>query len=97
MTIELLYEIESVFDLQIPDEDFGGLVTIGKGAEAVPHLEAALPTDGDGTIHFQLARAYQMSGRTDEAKKMMAKSQQMRSADAAQRAQLEEEMRITGP
>ena len=29
MTIELLYEIESVFDLQIPDEDFGGLVTIG--------------------------------------------------------------------
>ena len=29
MTIELLYEIESVFDLQIPDEDFAGLVTIG--------------------------------------------------------------------
>ena len=29
MTIELLYEIESVFDLQIPDEDFGGLLTIG--------------------------------------------------------------------
>ena len=29
MTIELLYEIESVFDIQIPDEDFAGLVTIG--------------------------------------------------------------------
>jgi len=29
MTIELLYEIESVFDIQIPDEDFGGLATIG--------------------------------------------------------------------
>jgi len=29
MTIELLYEIESVFDIQIPDEDFTGLVTIG--------------------------------------------------------------------
>lgn len=29
MTIELLYEIENVFDLQIPDEDFSGLVTIG--------------------------------------------------------------------
>ena len=29
MTIEMLYEIESVFDIQIPDEDFSGLVTIG--------------------------------------------------------------------
>ena len=29
MTIELLYEIESVFDIQIPDQDFAGLVTIG--------------------------------------------------------------------
>ena len=29
MTIEMLYEIESVFDIQIPDEDFVGLVTIG--------------------------------------------------------------------
>ena len=29
MTIEMLYEIESVFDIQIPDEDFAGLVTIG--------------------------------------------------------------------
>ena len=28
MTIEMLYEIESVFDIQIPDEDFVGLVTI---------------------------------------------------------------------
>jgi len=27
--IEMLYEIESVFDIQIPDEDFSGLVTIG--------------------------------------------------------------------
>ena len=35
MTIELLYEIESVFDLQIPDEDFGGLVTIGNVIEYI--------------------------------------------------------------
>ncbi|MEE8126407.1 MAG: acyl carrier protein [Nitrospirales bacterium] len=28
-TIELVYEVEAAFDLQIPDEDFGRLTTIG--------------------------------------------------------------------
>ncbi|MGQ0812665.1 MAG: phosphopantetheine-binding protein, partial [Nitrospiraceae bacterium] len=28
-TIELLYKIEEVFDLTIPDEDLPGLVTVG--------------------------------------------------------------------
>lgn len=28
-TIELVYEVESAFDIQIPDEDFGRLRTIG--------------------------------------------------------------------
>jgi len=28
-TIEWVYEVESAFDLQIPDEDFGRLTTIG--------------------------------------------------------------------
>ena len=28
-TIELIYEVESAFNLTIPDEDFGRLVTIG--------------------------------------------------------------------
>jgi len=28
-TIELVYQVEDVFDLQIPDEDFGRLQTIG--------------------------------------------------------------------
>jgi len=28
-TIELVYQVESAFDIQIPDEDFGRLLTIG--------------------------------------------------------------------
>lgn len=28
-TIELIYEVESAFDIQIPDEDFGQIQTIG--------------------------------------------------------------------
>ncbi len=48
-------------------------------AEAVPHLEAALPTDQDGSLHFRLARAYQRLGKTDLAKSTMARYQQIRS------------------
>lgn len=73
------------------------LLQLNQGAEAIPHLEVALPTDGDGTLHFQLARAYQLSGQSETAKKALAKYQEMRDADAAERRRLEEEMTITAP
>ena len=42
-TIELVYEVESAFDLQVPDEDFGRLTTI---AEVVLYLsERIRPAD----------------------------------------------------
>ena len=51
MTIELLYEIESIFDLQIPDEDFVHLGTIGdviayieKRTRPVPRSRRARPS-----------------------------------------------------
>lgn len=37
MTIELLYEIETAFDLQIPDADISKLVTIG---DIITYIEA---------------------------------------------------------
>ena len=73
------------------------LLQLNRGAEAIPHLEVALPTDGDGTLHFQLGRAYQMSGHREAAKKAIAKYQEMHNADAAERRRLEEEMTITAP
>jgi putative thioredoxin len=42
-------------------------------AAAIPHLEAALATDEDGSLHYQLARAYQATGKTDLARKMLEK------------------------
>ena len=47
MTIELLYEIESVFDLQIPDEDFGGLVTIGN---VISYIEKKKPVGSSRSV-----------------------------------------------
>jgi len=42
-TIELVYEVESAFDLQIPDEDFGRLTTIG---EVILYLEERTQAKG---------------------------------------------------
>ncbi|MCB1019252.1 MAG: tetratricopeptide repeat protein [Acidobacteria bacterium] len=55
-------------------------VQIGESAKAAPHLEAALPIDRDGSLHFRLGRVYQSLGRGEEARQMLAKSQQLRSA-----------------
>jgi acyl carrier protein len=44
-TIELVYQVESAFDIQIPDEDFGRLQTIG---DVVTYLD-----ERTGAIHHQ--------------------------------------------
>ena len=53
-------------------------VEAGQAERAVPHLEAALPTDEDGSLHFQLARAYRETGRTDQAARTLEAFQEMR-------------------
>jgi tetratricopeptide (TPR) repeat protein len=43
----------------------------GKPAAAIPHLQAALPIDQDGSLRYQLSRAYQAAGKMDLAKKTL--------------------------
>ena len=38
---------------------------VGRQADAIPHLKAALEIDEDGSLHYQLARAYQATGQTE--------------------------------
>ncbi len=52
----------------------------GEQGKAAPHLEAALPIDRDGSLHFRLGRVYQALGRAEEAKQALAKSQELREA-----------------
>ena len=40
----------------------------GRAADAIPHLKQALPADVDGSLRYQLARAYQAAGQADEAR-----------------------------
>ncbi len=44
----------------------------GRPEEAVKHLRAASRTDSDGSVHYQLAQAYQRMGRNAEAREALA-------------------------
>lgn len=69
----------------------------GQGEKAIPHLKAALPLDDDGSLHFQLARAYQAAGQADLAKQLLAKYQELKRRNEAAQAQLEQEAQISEP
>ena len=51
------------------------LLAANRAADAVPQLRAALPTDRDGSLHFQLSRALAAQGKTAEAARFAQKSQ----------------------
>ena len=43
-------------------------LAVDRPADAVPHLKASLPLDTDGSVHYQLAQAYQRTGMREEAR-----------------------------
>jgi predicted Zn-dependent protease len=53
---------------------------VGRAADAIPHLKQALPADEDGSLRYQLARAYQSTGQTEQARLALADYEQFRSA-----------------
>lgn len=69
----------------------------GKAELALPHVNAALPLDTDGSLHFQLARAWQAAGKPDLAKAALEKYQQIQSRRKQQDRLVEEELQITAP
>jgi tetratricopeptide (TPR) repeat protein len=56
------------------------LLLTGRPAEAVPLLKEGLPGDTDGTVHFQLFRAYQQLGRYEEAREALKAYRRLRSS-----------------
>lgn len=69
----------------------------GKALEAIPHLKAALSTDADGSLHYQLARAYQATNQTDLAKRTLGEYQKIQHAIAAESQTVQREVEITPP
>jgi tetratricopeptide (TPR) repeat protein len=72
-------------------------LAMGESKQAIPHLKAALPIDRDGSIHYQLGRAYQSSGQADLARTMLQQYQQIHNARQAEQETLQQEVQITAP
>ncbi|HXI39564.1 MAG TPA: tetratricopeptide repeat protein, partial [Bryobacteraceae bacterium] len=69
----------------------------GQPAAAIPHLQAALPIDQDGSLRYQLSRAYQATGQAELAKKTLEEYQALQKSDREEKQKLEEELQITAP
>jgi tetratricopeptide (TPR) repeat protein len=72
-------------------------VEAGEVAKAIAPLEAARETDTDGSLHYQLARAYRATGRADLASQALAQFQEIRTAAEAQEQSLRDEFQILPP
>ncbi len=70
---------------------------VGDTAAAIAPLQAALETDRDGTLHYQLARAFRETGRSELARQALAQFQEIRKSAETQAESLKEEFQITPP
>jgi predicted Zn-dependent protease len=52
---------------------------LGQAQKAIPHLKTALNLDKDGSLHYQLARAYQATGQPALAKTTMQEYQRLKA------------------
>jgi predicted Zn-dependent protease len=57
-----------------------GLLQTGKAEEAIPLLAGAVSVDQDGSIHFQLYRAYRLTHREAEARQALAAYHRLRAS-----------------
>lgn len=73
------------------------LARANQNAAAIPHLERALELDDDGSLHYQLARAYQAAGAREKAAAAMAKYQEILKRVEEQKAELKRETQIAAP
>lgn len=70
---------------------------LGEAEKAIPHLKAALSEDEEGSLRFQLARAYQRTGQAELARQTMAEYQKLQQQHRAQQREVEEQLQITPP
>jgi predicted Zn-dependent protease len=70
---------------------------VGQPAAAIPHLTAALPLDQDGSLRYQLAKAYEATGQMQLAKTTLADYQTWQKKDREEKTSLERELEITPP
>ncbi len=72
-------------------------MSIEEPEKAIPHLKAALGEDEDGSLHYQLALAYQRTGQRDLAKETLVTYQKIKAQQRKQQTEVKEEVKITPP
>ncbi|HEY3740120.1 MAG TPA: tetratricopeptide repeat protein [Bryobacteraceae bacterium] len=73
------------------------LSRLGRNSEAVPLLEKSLELDDDGSLHYQLARAYQAAGQLEKARAAMAKYQELVERNQKAKEEVAREAQIGPP
>lgn len=73
------------------------LSRLGRNAEAVPLLEQSLTLDDDGSLHYQLARAYQAAGNAEKARGAMARYQELVARNQKAKEEVAREAQIGPP
>ncbi len=74
-----------------------GYLAAGRARAAIPHLKAALAADEDGSLHYQLARAYQATGQPGLAKEMLADYDKTQRSAAVATETARRDVEITPP
>ncbi len=69
----------------------------GEPRGAIPHLKAALSGDEDGSLYYQLARAYKSIGEQALANEALKKFQEAHNSFAAREKNLRPKVQITPP
>ena len=72
-------------------------LALGQADKAIPHLKAALSVDEDGSLHYELGRAYQAQGQLALARQMLKQYQEIHNKQEAEKQSLNQEMQITAP
>ena len=72
-------------------------LALGQADKAIPHLKAALPVDEDGSLHYELGRAYQAHGQPALARQMLKQYQEIHSKQEMEKKSLSQEIQITAP
>jgi tetratricopeptide (TPR) repeat protein len=69
----------------------------GQAAKAISHLKQALPIDEDGSVHYQLGRAYQLQGQQELARVMFARYAARQREQQAENRAVAKEAALTPP